>query len=402
MLLYAFAFVQSLTSSGTDFTHSQGRYPPFPEPSSPCRDKRHLLLLSKTWGWSGEEALSSVNKEIAIQLEKNPQLQVSCLAAQTSRDLQDEASTHYVNLVGAECKTGFTPVQCLSFPPHFDVGVDCVIGYGMVVGPHAQHIKPNHPNSKWAHIAQSSENVDEELCRNSDVAFAIGADVAEECERQLRFYAKEVGCFTPGIFSEFQTCTQRVEVKQSTFSLIAFYPSTELVGYDIPAKLVGMFPGDRCRLICVVPQNGTEEIKNTLLRHGISSNKLTLRSHPQSLETLCKWFVEADLLIMPFLPFQDERFGLIALQAISANLPVLVSYDTGLGIALKDVLFGSMCIVYSDRPEDWRRRIEIVKQTERSNRLQEASKIREYYDKKYSWERQCNMLWTKISAQFLQ
>lgn len=385
-----FAFLQSRTSSGVD---------------SPCNSQasellpRHLLLLSKTWGWSEDEALSSINKEIAKGLAKNPQLQISCLVAQTSKDLQGEASKHGINLVGAKCYDGTPPVECLSFPPEGVRDVNYVIGYGEVVGKHAPQIQNKHPNCKWVHIAQSSDESSPEtaLCEKADVAFAIGSDTAENIEGRLRFCEKEVVGFAPGIFSEFQNCKQVVR-GGPIFSVIAFYPSpTECEGYDIPAKAVGMLPQHKYRLICVVPSpDETAKMKETMLHHGIFSKQLIIRSRPRSLETLCKLFVEADLLIMPFSPCKDEDFGLIALQAISASLPVLVSANTGLGQALRCVLFGQMCIVDSDKPKHWKKCIEAVKRNERSQRLEEARQIRDNYNKKYSWNEQCDVLLSKL------
>ena len=402
LVLY-FSFEQSPVSTGVDPSHSQVNGHSC-EAKSDAK-KQHLLLLSERWGWSGKEALSSVSKEIAIQLAKNSQLQVSCLVAYTDKDLQGEAKEHGVQLVGVECCDGYTPVQCLAFPPDCVGAIDCVIGYGMVVGPHAQPIKKHQGNNcKWVHIVQSSENesLDESLCENANVSFALGDHAAEKHCSRLAWNEKAVGSFTPGIFSEFQKCKQ-TPGERNIFRVIAFYPSVkELadgVGYDIPAKAVGMLPKDRYHLICVTAcANEIEEIKQALLQHGISRSQRTVYSHPKSLETLCKWFVQADLLIMPYLPSCDENFGLIGLQAISANLPVIVSNDTGLGKALTSLPFGDMCVVDSDQPEEWKRRIENVKQKERSQRLDEANGIRENYNKYYAWDKQCKTLLDEILA----
>ena len=358
----------------------------------PGAKKLHLLLLSEKWGWSGKEALSSVNKEIAIQLAKNPQLQISCLVAYTDKDLQGEAEKHGVQLVGAKCYNGYTPVQCLPFPPVCVGAIDCVISCGVVVGTYARPLRHYHSNSKMVHIAQSSSENEIVLCENANVAFAIGDHVAEDCERRLRQDEKTVVGITPGIFSEFQECKQ-VAKESKTFCVITWHPSGQLVnetGYDIPAKLAGMFSGDTYRLIYVVPRNETEEIKKT--PYG------TVVRSPQSLQALRSLFVEADLLIMPLPPSCDEDFGLIALQAISANLPVLVSKNTGLAKALGVVPFGHLSIVTSDKPEEWKRRIEEVKQKERTLRLHEASQIRESYQNKYPWK----LMLSKISACILQ
>ena len=61
-------------------------------------------------------------------------------------------------------------------------------------------------------------------------------------------------------------------------------------------------------------------------------------------------FRQADLVVMPS---RTEGFGLAALEALSASLPVLVSGNSGLGEALKEIQSGSSCVVESEEPKDW-------------------------------------------------
>ena len=48
------------------------------------------------------------------------------------------------------------------------------------------------------------------------------------------------------------------------------------------------------------------------------------------------------------MPSRTEGFGLTALEALSAGLPVLVSRNSGIGKALKKVPYGSNCVVNSE------------------------------------------------------
>ena len=386
-------FEQSPVSTGVD--------PPLGQAceAKPDAKKQHLLLLSKTWGCSGDEVI----KAIAIQLAKNPHLQISCRVAYLDKGHEGEAKEHGIQLVGAKYYDGCNLLQCLPSSPDFDVGVDCIITCGMVVGPHAQPLR-DHSNSKWAHIAQSSSENEIVLCKYADVAFAFGDLLAEECDCRIGQFEKTVDGITPSIFSEFQDCKQ-VAKERKIFRVIIWHPSGQLVnktGYDIPAKLVSMLPRNKYCLIYVVPQDETKEIENTLLQHATSGRQFIVRSHPESLNTLQNWFAEADLLIMPVLPSCDEDFGIVALQAISANLPVLVSENTGLGKALKGVLFGPSCVVTSDQPEEWVECIENVRQKERSQRLEEANQIRANYQKTYPWKNQGDMMLSKICPCILQ
>ena len=357
----------------------------------------HILLLSETWGWCEDGGLSLLTKEMAKQLAKNEEVRVSCLVPETKKDQQNQAKEDGVDLVPARRMVGYTPLHCLGHPPDSVGYVDVVIGYGKDVGLHAQDIKDRY-GSKWVHIALSSSEYETELCKESDVAFAVGRNVAVECARRLRFDEKEVHDFIPGIFSDLQMCKQAV-VQLEPFCVIMFYPSAKERAEDeeIPAKTAGMLPAGEYELIVVcAPGDKPEEMKTILLQSGIPLKQLKVRSHCQDLASCCRMLLEADLLILPFLPSKSEHFGLITLLAISTDLPVLVSSSSGLGNALKVVNHGDLFVVDSDEPEKWKKRIMAVKEKDRSLRLREAREMHALYNKKYSWEGQCKTVLEKI------
>ena len=362
-----------------------------------------MLVLGKSWGWSVDGGLSHVTTEIAKQFAKNEEVRVSCLVAEIKKEQQDQAKEDGVHLVQARSMEGYTPLGCLAFPQDSIADVDVVIGHGKDVGQHAQPLKTSY-SSKWVHFACSSEvKIEDELklCEESDLTFAVGSDVAEECGRQLTFCEKEVHSFIPGIFNEIQMYRQAVRERKG-FSVITFYPSAKEITageevYKIPAKAVGTLPGGKYQLIAVcAPSDKPDEVKEILLQQAITRKQLKVRSHRQDLKSCCRMFVEADLLILPSVPSKSEGFGLIALQAISADLPVLVSSNCGLGSALKDLTHGDLFVVDSDDPEEWKKRIMAVKKKDRSQRLSEARKMREHYNERYPWEGQCKAVLRKI------
>ena len=96
------------------------------------------------------------------------------------------------------------------------------------------------------------------------------------------------------------------------------------------------------------------------------------------------------------LPSKTEGFGLSALEAISAGLPVLVSGNSGIAEALREVPNGSQCIVDSEDPVDWARAIKAVCDKKRNVRLAEAEILRENYMQQFSWEKPCDFLVKKM------
>ena len=98
------------------------------------------------------------------------------------------------------------------------------------------------------------------------------------------------------------------------------------------------------------------------------------------------------------MPSRTEGFGLPGLEALSAGLPVLVSGNSGLGEALKEVPLGSQCVVDSEDSKDWAREIRDVRQKRRKVRLSEAKLLREHYAKAYEWEKPCTVLVKKMQT----
>ena len=109
----------------------------------------------------------------------------------------------------------------------------------------------------------------------------------------------------------------------------------ELKGYDIAAKAVAGLNDASYHLIFVgAPDGNEEEVKDNLLKYGIKDRQLTVRGFIESREKLGHLFLEADLAIMPS---RTEGFGLTALEALSAGLPILVSDNSGFGQALQEI-----------------------------------------------------------------
>ena len=104
-----------------------------------------------------------------------------------------------------------------------------------------------------------------------------------------------------------------------------------------------------------------------------------------------------------------QGFGLTALEAISAGVPVLVSKYSGLARALREVDSGDACIVEGetrkegDKGEDkgddkgdekadsykvWASRIKKLRDLDRKVRMEQACTLRENFGKKYSWDKE--------------
>ena len=98
-------------------------------------------------------------------------------------------------------------------------------------------------------------------------------------------------------------------------------------------------------------------------------------------------FYQSDLVA---LPSRTEGFGLVALEAISAGVPILVSGESGIAEALREVEGGNTVIVESDEDVDeWARRIRETSEESARETEAKAMRLRENYRKVYSWRTEC-------------
>ncbi|PFX19577.1 Ankyrin repeat and EF-hand domain-containing protein 1 [Stylophora pistillata] len=113
----------------------------------------------------------------------------------------------------------------------------------------------------------------------------------------------------------------------------------------------------------------------------INRNQLTVRGYCCDPEELKMMFYQSDLVA---LPSRTEGFGLVALEAISGCIPVLVSCESGVAEALKEVEGGCSFIMESDGDaQEWAQRIREMSELSAEERDANAVKLRENYRKVY-------------------
>ena len=374
-------------------------------------------MLSSQWRSLTDGDFSTINRELAIQLAKHPNVYVSVILPNCSGEDRRSAENHNVKLIEADKTPGLEPVLCLSSPPRNHT-MDCVISYGVHLGRLIPFIKknPNYSHCKWIQVVYSYseevgmyKNISEgekmleteiALCRMADQVITIGPKLGEAYKHHLLPVKLEVDVFelTPSILSEFLEVEQATEERR-TFSILLCESRDSCEdfigkGYYIAAEAIAMLKDQFYKLKVVCPAGGKGNIlEEKLLHHDICLSHLIFCGFYDSREALADLFCGVDLAIMPY---RTESFGITALEALSAGLPVLVSGNSGLGEALKEVPLGSQSVVDSEDPEDWAREIKRIRQKERQVRLSESRFLREKYLEKYSWEEPCESLVIKM------
>ena len=378
--------------------------------SSNSTRKLKVTLLSSQWR-STKGGMSTINRELAIQMAKCDNVEVCIYLPSFSDEDKKEALDCKVRLLKAKERVGYDPIDWLTVIPR-EHQMDVVIGHGIHLGRQIALVKEVRQECKWVQVVHTDpEELDMvetyagsavkgekeyeaqlQLCEEADQVVAIGPKLASTYSRSCG--NRKVFVLTPSIFSEFSDEKQDTDARREFHVLVFGRGDSEdfqVKGYDIAAGAVSKLKDEDppFKLVFVGASSEKEEqIKQMLLKKGILPRQLMVRTAKER-KQLAQQFFEADLFI---LPSRTEGFGLTALQALSAGLPVLVSGNSGVGQALKKVPFGKLFVLNSEDPAEWAKEIKAVRCKSRKLRLEEAIELREIYAKKYKWDEQCREL----------
>ena len=163
-----------------------------------------------------------------------------------------------------------------------------------------------------------------------------------------------------------------------------------LKGYDIAAHSIVELKDSSYSLLFVgASKERQDKVAENLLQTGISKNRLIVKSFVTDRQKLRELFCAVDLAIMPS---RTEGFGLIALEAMSAGLLILVSGNSGFGKTLRILPMGESFVIDSDDPKEWTKAVAAIRQKSRTQRLEKIQRLRRSYDERFSWEGQCQAL----------
>ena len=385
--------------------------------SRPSSSRLGVLFLGSEWG-SSKGGLSTINRELAINVAKHPEVDVTFFVPRCNERDKEAALGHNIKLVEATELIGMEELQWLCCPPS-DLHIDVVVGHGLPLGPQANVIRKFF-KCKWVQVvhtipeelgmykeyfdpishAQEKHKTELKLCKEADFVVPIGPKLSEafrsylaSCNKGEKFFS-----FTPGILSEFSEIEHDSERPTTKFRVLLLSRGDaedfSLKGFDIAAKAVAALSDLNVSLVFVgAKREDLDEVTSCFLQCGIQKNNLTVRAFLENREELKDLFSEVDLAIMPS---RTEGFGLSGLEALSAGLPVLASGNSGFGEALRELPFGSYFVVDSEDDQDWANAIKIIQKKKKSKRLQESEALRFSYANTYSSKEQCQELVVKM------
>ena len=379
--------------------------------------KVKVTILGSEWG-SSNGGLSTLNTELAIQLAKFPEVEITFFLPKCSQQDKKVALKYNVKIVEAKPVPGMEQLNWLCFPPD-DLQIDIIVGHGAELGSQAYAIKRNK-KCKWIQVVhtdpeevgmfknnsnpilkgEEKHKTEVELCEMADHVVGVGEKLSEAFRSYLRGCNKDdnVFAFTPGLFEEFGAVEQ-VPSERQLRSVLIFgrgdVEDFELKGFDIAGKAIAELQDTRLVFVGDGIHGKREEIAKRLAGCGVPESRLRVRGFVQDQESLKRLFQEVDLVVMPS---KTEGFGLTGLEAMSAGLPVLVSHNSGFGEALRSLPFGSCFVVNSENPADWTQAIQNIWAKDRKSRLGEVKTLQDSYGKKYNWAEQIKDLIDKMTS----
>ncbi|XP_015779234.1 PREDICTED: ankyrin-3-like [Acropora digitifera] len=387
----------------------------------------NITLLASEWK-SSAGGLSTLNRELAIHLAQIQNVRVSLFVPEGACNDEDkrEARSFGISILDAKKCVGVEPLLWLSNPPQ-DHKIDVIVGHGVKLGCQVQFIKrhPNFENCKWVHVVHTApedlskykgysspisrgeeKHWDEvNLCKCADLVVPVGPRLAKAYHSYLQECKKDDDFFEliPGLFErEFGDLPAKQNPKDEIDDFIVLLcgrgdeEDFELKGYNTAVKAFAdqRLKGKAYSLLFVGSPGGKQdEVRERLLKYGITDEQLTVREFVKSRERMKELFCEVDMVIMPS---KSEGFGLIALEALSAGLPILVGSNSGFARAIKKIPYGKFSIVGdSGNPAKWAEAIEDV-HDRHGMVLEESEILKERYSKKYCWKKQCEELVAKL------
>lgn len=368
---------------------------------------------------------TTMNRLLAFTLARDPRLRFrGFVPKDTYRRSELESS---IELVEDESRQGNLPSELLNFPPGI-ANMDYLIMHSFTpeLGEQAEKIC-KAKNCKWIHVvhtlwaevvkffiavgtpivrtAEEEHQKQMELGEKADIVVTIGPKVAKAYRLALHPSGKDTNviCLTPSIFPELHQNENSVhKIYENRDKFCVLIDAADSAGYfnakgcDIAIEAISSLQDTSYHLL-FVPRTGRDstDLQTILKGKNLDWNQFTLKPCVGTTTHWAKCIVDADADVV-IMPSRFEGFGLSGLYAISASVPVLVSRNSGLAMALKMLPSGANHVVESDDPQVWAYKIKAIREKDPAIRALEAEQLRNEYMYKFNWEDQCNELVEKM------
>ncbi|XP_015764805.1 PREDICTED: uncharacterized protein LOC107343730 isoform X3 [Acropora digitifera] len=379
-------------------------------------DKLNVTMVTNNKGWK-----ITVTGQLLTELAKHPLVRLSGLVADEIPELKAWAKNLDINFVLSKEEkklAGYPDEDHLAYPPDdLDIDVLIIHSYGIELGRQAQLIKDSK-DCKWLHVVHTNEEelakygekeihekqyqVQLKLCRLADMIIAIGSKLGDAYRNYLASTGKHVWDFFPGIADDLinvrRPGSARVQLFTIMVSATYYEKYFEAKGLDTAVQAINLLKDTSYHILFLVgPGERTSALEEYLKDNLDHQSQFTVRQFDKKTENLKSLVCEVQLAI---LPSRAEGFGTSILPALSADVPILVSGNTGLGMALEKLPSGKKHVVDPEKPQVWADKIKKVREKGTENCSNDAQQLREEYMKKYDKQEQCHNLVKEMLKMF--
>lgn len=351
-----------------------------------------ILVVGTEWD-SRHGGLSTLNRNLCIGLASAGH-DVICLVPESSDHEKEEAAEADVRLISPRAEPGLEGIDRLllnaplpeGFTPNFIVGHDRKTGpYANILAQQSEgakfilfvHTRPE--NIEWykdkfgaddsASSAEERRLLQSKLASSAALVVGVGPTLTLKARSDV--YLMDPAPIVHRLDPGFSPVPRPKQLPPEFICLLLGRADDfKLKGLDIAAKALGEV-ARRGRLLTQprlivrgAPLGTGQDLREQLVQ--ISGGKLDVevRNYSEQMELLVRDVQTASLVLMPS---RSEGFGLVALEAIAAKTPVLVSDRSGIATLLKELLPEDSSRVVVETQDDleasareWERSIEAV------------------------------------------
>lgn len=320
-----------------------------------------ILAIGTEWD-SRHGGLSTFNRDLCIELAAAGH-RVVCLVPSSSVEEVAQALQFGVHLVSPAAAHGLSGPERLlvDIPMPEGFSPDLIIGHDRKTGPHARarsqklaqskfvlfvHTRPE--NIEWYKDGAGSDDASttaeerrlllEELACSAELVVGVGPDLARSAATLVHLADPKplVHQLVPGLRTVKGPSGLPPEYQ---CLLLGRAEDMRLKGLDIAARSVGQVSRRekvtlRPRLIVRgAPVGEGAKLRQQLAALGGTRLIVEVRDYSPNVERLQQDILRASLVLMPS---RSEGFGLVALEAVAAGIPILVSDQSGFATFLSE------------------------------------------------------------------
>lgn len=399
-------------------------------------DKLRFLIIGTEWA-SGQGGLSTFNRQLCLALAAYG-VEVACVVINASVEEIGQAAQLGVRLIAAKRTTGVEEREWLARrPTELGAGYtpDFIVGHGRITGPAALRLsEDSYPAAKRLHFVHMAPDEIEWHKLDREAPAGVRAEDRTRQELELGRVAHRVVAVGPRLYGRYARDLQPFKVpppirfdpgfdaRENTLVsgpppgpwkvlLLGRAEDYLLKGIDLAARALGRIAQARHQewpeielVVRGAKPADLDSLRQQLLKWAASPRlQVVVRAFTSDEETLDHDVGTASLVLMPS---RREGFGLVALEAIVAGAPVLVSSRSGVAQLLRETLnseHAARVIVETTgdevRPEtdvqEWERAIDGLLR-DRDAAFRRAAELRDTLSARYSWRASVNFLLSSL------